>query len=187
MRLTTVVINTNEVGLRMDQVPVVRATESFERFFRREYRAVLGLAIVLTGDVSSAEDLTQDAFLAALRQWNRVARMENPGAWVRQVVANRSVSRFRRVSAEARALLRLGRSIDNGQGLDLEARLDLWREVRRLPRRQAQVIALTYASGVSRNEVAQVLGCSEETVKTHLDRGREALSRRLPPPGGIKP
>ena len=173
-------MNTREVGRQVSQIPVIRASESFERFFRREYRAVLGLAIVLTGDASSGEDVAQDAFLAMLRQWNRVAQMENPGAWVRQVVANRSVSRFRSVSAEARALLRLGRSIDGGRELDIEARLDLWREVRRLPRRQAQAIALTYANGLSRNEVAEVLGCSEETVKTHLDRGRRALSKRLP-------
>jgi RNA polymerase sigma factor (sigma-70 family) len=170
----------------MGEVPVVQARESFEAFFRREYRSVLGLAIVLTGDVSSGEDITQDAFLSTLRQWDRVARMEHPGAWVRQVVANRSVSRFRRLSTETRALLGLGRIINDGQELEVEARLDLWREVRRLPRRQSQVIALTYANGLSRNEVSQVLGCSEETVKTHLDRARRALSKRLEPLGGLK-
>lgn len=175
---------TNEIGLWVDELPVVRAVESFEGFFRREYRPVLGLAIVLTGSSSIAEDLAQDAFLAALRQWDRVAGMENPEAWVRRVVANRSVSRFRRVAAETRAVLRVGRSYDDEQELDVEACLDVWVEVRRLPRRQAQVIALTYANGLSRKEVADVLGCSLETVKTHLYRGRRALSRRLEPLGG---
>ena len=175
---------TNGIGLWVDELPVVRAVESFEGFFRREYRPVLGLAIVLTGSSSIAEDLAQDAFLAALRQWDRVAGMKNPEAWVRQVVAIRSVSRFRRMAAETRAVFRLGRSHDDGQELDVEACLDVWVEVRRLPRRQAQVIALTYANGLSRKEVAEVLGCSQETVKTHLDRGRRALSRRLTPLGG---
>lgn len=169
----------------MDEVPVVRAVEGFDEFFRREYRSVLGLAVVLTGDLAAAQDLAQDAFVAALRQWRRVAHMDNPGAWVRQVVANRSVSRFRRLSAETRALFRLGRSDDDGSVLDLEARMDLWVEVRRLPRRQAQVIALTYANGLSRLEVAEVLACSEETVKTHLKRARSALSTRLEPRGGV--
>jgi hypothetical protein len=50
--------------------------ESFESFFAREYRPVLALAFVLTGDRAAAEDLTQAAFLAAFRSW---ARISSPG------------------------------------------------------------------------------------------------------------
>jgi len=105
--------------------------------------------------------------------------MDNPGAWVRTVVANSSVSWFRRAGAQARALLRLGSTPADCPGLDVEAGLDLWREVRRLPRRQAQAVALVYLDGLSRREVAAVLGCSEETVKTHLSRAKETLAQRL--------
>jgi RNA polymerase sigma-70 factor (ECF subfamily) len=159
--------------------PVVRAAEDFEGFYRREYRPVLGLAIVLSGNRSVAEELTQDAFLVALREWDRVARMENPEAWVRRVVANSAVSWLRRAAAHTRAVLRLGAAYEVRAGLDVEAGLDLWREVRRLPRRQAQTIALVYLDGLARRDVAEVLGCSEETVKTHLDRARATLSERL--------
>lgn len=164
----------------VDDRPSVRVAESFGGFYRREYRPVLGLAIVLSGNRSVAEELTQDAFLVTLREWDRVSRMENPSAWVRRVVANSSVSRWRRAAAHARALLRLGATGGNDPpGLDIEARLDLWREVRRLPRRQAQAIALVYLDGLARRDVAEVLGCSEETVKTHLSRARTTLSERL--------
>ncbi len=161
---------------------MVRASEAFEAFFRREYRQVLGLAVVLCGSRATAEELAQDAFLAALRSWERVGGLDNPGAWVRRVVANRSVSAVRRRAAEARALLRLGRPVAAPE-LDAEASLDVWREVRRLPKRQAQAIALTYLHDLSRREVAEVLGCSEETVKTHLERGRRTLADRLRKPG----
>ena len=166
-------------SIRVDEVPVIRAVDSFEAFYRREYRAVLGLAVVLSGDRSVGEELAQDAFLVTLREWDRVAKMEYPGAWVRRVVVNRSVSRFRRLTAEGKALVRFRSSPVDHEGLGVEVGVDLWREVRRLPRRQAQVIVLTYVDGLARAEIGKILGCSEETVKTHLNRARHTLSKRL--------
>lgn len=163
----------------MEDIPVVRGVESFDAFFRREYRAVLGLAMVLTRNRPVAEELTQEAFLATFRHWERVGRLDNPGAWVRQVVANRSVSTFRRSAAEAKALLRLNSHARRAGATEPDDGVDVWREVRRLPRRQAQVVALTYFADLPRREVAEILGCSEETVKTHLERARRTLAGRL--------
>ena len=55
----------------------------------------------------------------------------------------------------------------------------IWREVRRLPKRQVQVIALRYYDQLSMSEIADVLDCSKETVNTHLRRARQTLDRRL--------
>ena len=51
---------------------VEAASESltFDDFYRREHRHVLGLAFVLTGNQSVAEDTAQDAFTAAFRRWS---------------------------------------------------------------------------------------------------------------------
>jgi DNA-directed RNA polymerase specialized sigma24 family protein len=68
---------------------------------------VVGLAYALSGSRWGAEDLAQDAFLAAHRDWERIGSYEHPGAWVRRVVANLSVSMFRRRATEARALARV--------------------------------------------------------------------------------
>lgn len=152
--------------------------ESFEAFYDREIRSVVGLAYVLSGSGRAAEDLAQDAFLKAYRNWDRISSYDDPGGWVRRVVSNDSVSRFRRLAAETRALLRLrGESYIIPQ-TDPEA-MHLWEEVRRLPVRQAQVIALRYYDQRSNAEAAEILGCSETTVKTHLQRARETLARRL--------
>jgi len=83
------------------------AAPDFGGFYRAQYRPVLALAYVLSGSRSGAEDLAQDAFAAAHRAWERVGCFDDPGAWVRRVVANRSVSLVRRRVAEARALVRL--------------------------------------------------------------------------------
>jgi RNA polymerase sigma-70 factor, ECF subfamily len=57
-----------------------------------------------------------------------------------------------------------------------------WSEVRRLPRRQAQVTALFYALDLPVAAVSDALGCAEGTVKVHLSRARAELGRRLATP-----
>jgi RNA polymerase sigma factor (sigma-70 family) len=160
--------------------------ETFEAFYRRERSAVVALAYALCGNGAVAEELAQDAFIAAMNDWERVGVMEEPGAWIRRVVANRSISRFRRLAAEARALQRSGRRALAQPPVQSES-VELWNEVRRLPRRQAQVIALHYLHDRSRREVAVILECSEETVKTHLERARRSLAKRMPEPDQESP
>lgn len=158
---------------------VERPAETFEDFYRREYPLVVGLAYALSGSRSGAEDLAQEAFFAAHRSWERIAGYEQPGAWVRRVVANLSVSLFRRRVAEAKAMARsaLGERTevrDLGSG-DPE----FWGAVRALPRRQAQVIALFYLDDRPIAEVADILEMSPGTVKRHLHNGRQTLAHRL--------
>lgn len=56
---------------------------------------------------------------------------------------------------------------------------DVWDAVRALPPRQAQSIALFYWDDLSVAQIAGILECGTETVKTHLKRGRAALSQEL--------
>lgn len=167
------------IAVQQPTDPVVRAVEDFDAFYRREYRSVVSLARVLSGRSAAAEELAQEAFTAAYRQWDRIARYEKPEAWVRRVVANRSVSLFRRTSAEARAILRM-----RVQPLlpDLSPETEeVWQAVRSLPRRQAQAIALQYLDDLPQVEIAEILGCSVETVRTHVKRARATLAERLQP------
>ncbi|MDY7104324.1 MAG: sigma-70 family RNA polymerase sigma factor [Actinomycetota bacterium] len=150
---------------------------SFEEFYRREQRRVVGLAYVLCGRRSVAEEIAQDAFLATYRRWSEV---RDPDAWVRRLVANRSVNAIQRRTREARALVRLRGGQSHVEAPELPADDErLWAEVRRLPRRQAQAVALRYADALSIPEIAASLDLSENTVKTHLTRARPTLARRL--------
>ena len=153
-------------------------SETFESFYRREIRSLVGLAYVLSGSRGAADDLAQDALLAAYRHWDRVSRYENPGGWVRRVVANRSVSVARRRLSESRALMRFGGQRVVLAELSPESE-ELWSAVRGLPRRQAQVIALHYWNGLGTAEIAAELELSEGTVKTHLQRARHSLAAVL--------
>src|SRR5215211_8631653 len=151
---------------------------TFDDFYRREYRHVLGLAYVLTGNQWVAEDTAQDAFAAAFRGWRSIVAYDSPGAWVRRVTCNRAASVLRRRVRETKALLRLAGRMQTLIELD-EGDAAFWQAVRRLPPRQAQVVALYYMEDYSVGEIAEVLDCSEGTVKTPLSRARDAVARQL--------
>src|SRR5919197_5813127 len=89
-----------------DQV-IHHLPEPFEQFYERQYHSLVSLGYALIGSWPAAEDLAQEAFLAAHQAWQRISRYEQPGAWVRRVAANRAVSLRRHQLAEARSLLRL--------------------------------------------------------------------------------
>lgn len=155
-----------------------RSQLSFDDFYRQEYRHVLGLAYVLTGNASVAEDATQDAFTAAYRQWAEIGGYDSPAAWVRRVTCRRAASVVRRRVREAKAIARLAYRTPTHIELD-EGDAEFWRAVRGLPSRQAQAVALFYLNDYSVRDIAAVLDCSEGTVKTHLSRARTAVARQL--------
>jgi RNA polymerase sigma factor (sigma-70 family) len=152
--------------------------ESFEEFYRRELPRLLVLARALAGDLA-AEDLAQESMLVAYRQWSRISELASPVGFVRGVCAHKAVSLVRRRLSERRALRRFAvrpvSAVDPMTG----DRDQFWAEVRRLPRRQAQVTALFYALDLPISEVAATLGCAEGTVKAHLSRARSELAIRL--------
>jgi RNA polymerase sigma-70 factor (ECF subfamily) len=154
--------------------------ETFEQFYRRELPALVAFAAALSGS-ACAEDIAQEAMLAAYRRWDVVSGLDVPAAWVRRVCANRSVSTLRRRAVEARVLLRLGARRGDGPVM-AEEHERFWAEVRRLPHRQRQVIALFYIYDLAVAEIATTLGCAEGTVKAHLARGRAALARQFDQP-----
>jgi RNA polymerase sigma-70 factor (ECF subfamily) len=149
--------------------------ESFDSFYQREYRSVLALANVLVGDRSAAEDLTQEAFTSALRSWPEIGQ---PDHWVRAVVSKMAMSWWRRIYAERRAKTRLY-SPDGGIAEMPSDSAAFWGEVRRLPARQSQAIALYYMEDRSTEEIGEILGCDPSTVRIHLSRGRRTLATRL--------
>jgi len=108
-----------------------------------------------------------------------VADLDAPGAWVRRVAANMSVSAFRRGVAEAKALARMAFGYQQVVPELSADDAEFWRAVRSLPRRQAQVIALRYLEDLTLAEIAQILGTSDGTVKKQLHDGRRAVIRRL--------
>jgi RNA polymerase sigma-70 factor (sigma-E family) len=167
--------------MRDGAAEAVRLPGRFEDFYLHEYLTVVALAYALSGSRAGAEDIAQEAFLRAYRDWDRVGSYEHQAAWVRRVAANLATSGLRRRLVEARALARLaGRwePVVDPMPADND---EFWAAVRALPRRQAQAVALYYFQDLSVQQTATVLGCREGTVKAHLAKARQALARQLQP------
>jgi RNA polymerase sigma factor (sigma-70 family) len=154
------------------------AAESFSDFYEAQYRSVLTLAAALVGRWDVAEELVQDSFMALHARWARVSRYDAPDLWLRRVVLNRSRSTLRRRSTELRLLRRLARQRE--RAAEPSSSDDaVWRAVAALPKRQAQVMALMFVDDLSVTEIAALLECDENTVRTHYRRARIALASRL--------
>lgn len=153
---------------------------SFEMFYLNQRRALIDLAYAVSGSRYGAEDLAQEALTEAFRSWEKICRKDNPGTWVRRILLNMASSAYRRRLAEARALARHPSDIETVAFPEVTGEVDrIWREVRRLSRRQSQVIALVFLEGLSQVEIAEILEISKESVQTHLRRARAALAARL--------
>jgi len=149
--------------------------ETFDSFYMREFRPVLALANVLVGDRSAAEDLTQEAFVAAFRSWSRLT---TPDHWIRSVVSRQAMSWWRQFYAARRAMVRSYQPESSILEMPVESEA-FWAEVRRLPSRQAQSVALYYLEDRSTDEIAGILGCDSSTVRIHLSRARRTLATSL--------
>ena len=139
----------------------------FEEFVVARRDALLRTAYLLTGNHHDAEDLVQSALIKVVPKWGRIRN--SPEAYVRQVLARESVSRWRRrrwreVSTE---VMPETPHVDSG---DRFALLD---DLRRLSRQQRAVLVLRYFDDLTEADTAAALGISVGTVKSYT---RDALA-----------
>jgi RNA polymerase sigma-70 factor, ECF subfamily len=157
----------------------------FDRFYQAQYPSVVRLAYSLCGSMQIAEELAQEAFVSAHTRWRHVAGFDRPDLWVRRVVINRSISFRRREAIERKAVARIRPGSDDTSEPVVDDEI-VWRAMRALSPRQAEVLALFYVEDQPLSAVAEILGLGPETVKTHLKRGRAALAAKLDAMGHVR-
>jgi len=157
---------------------VSTVTTDFDQFYRRELPAMIGLARSICGDHQLAEDIAQEAMTKAHRNWSKVRGYDRPGAWLRRVTINLTLSRRRRVVRELSALTRIA---DDRTPVIVDTDPDaaVWEAVRELPPKQRAAIALFYQEDRSTASIAEILGCSVSTGTSHLNHARKRLAQLL--------
>jgi RNA polymerase sigma factor (sigma-70 family) len=133
----------------------------------------VGSLALYTGDRDLAEELAQEALLRAVQRWARLRDLESPSAWAHRVGFNLAKSAFRRRLALRRAndRQRVVVPLEPDVASDLAVRA----AVAALPEAQRQAVILRYFADLSVREVAAIVGCPENTVKTNTRRAIEAL------------
>lgn len=152
----------------------VMRDESFEAAFDHLLARALAAARRILGDTPRAEDVAAEALARTFARWDTVRDLPYREAWVVRVAANLAIDVVRKRQTPVHP----GAVVASTEDASVD-RLAVLSAVRRLPRRQREVIVLAYLSDVAEADVARVLGISNGTVKTHLHRGLSALRKSL--------
>ena len=150
---------------------------SLEALFRHHWPAAYRAAYLVVHDAGAAEDIAQEAFLAAVRNLDRFDRRRPFGPWLHRIVVNRAIdwARMRALRPEAGgdalAGVAAAERADAGEGL-LAA-------IRSLPPDHRAVIVLRYLLGYTPGEIARLLDLPRGTVNSRLRRALDALGEKL--------
>ncbi len=152
----------------------VRCCVTFESFFLKERARLLRLCYLLLLDRSSAEDVAQEVMEEAWKHWAQLEGGTGAEAWITTVAVNRCRNRRRRLQLELRRLPLFAAPHSTPPDLVAEA-LDLRHALRRLSRRQREIVVLHYWAGMTVDECATSMGVSLGSAKQHLSRSKEHL------------
>jgi RNA polymerase sigma factor (sigma-70 family) len=152
-------------------------------------RLIAGVAR-LVRDVGLAEDLAQEALVAALEQWPESGVPDNPGAWLMATARHRAIDRLRRAEVHERKTRELGREFEirgESDDPDLEAEIDdpfdddllrlVFTTCHPVLSTDARVaLTLRLLGGLTTKEIARAYLVSESTVAQRIVRAKRTLS-----------
>jgi len=149
----------------------------FEDFAAARLSALLRYAMLLSGDRHEAHDIVQESLARALVKWDRIARVEEPYAYVRRIVTNEFLSLRRR-----RRIREVPLDPDQDHPAPNPAEPgddELWQLLAELPGQQRAVLVLRYYEGLADREIGEALGCRAGTVRGYASRALATLRIQL--------
>jgi RNA polymerase sigma-70 factor (sigma-E family) len=154
------------------EVEVPLSTDaSFAAFFTETKAPMYRLAYLLTGSAAQAEEAVQESFVRVFERW---ARIDDPGAYLRRAIVNRCTSWHRHRAVVLRTRTRVA---TNESYLDQPD--ELTDALAQLPARRRAVVVLRYYERLDHEEIADSLGISVGTVKSTLHRALAQLKGTL--------
>jgi len=158
------------------------ADDEFRRLIEFYQRMVYSIALRVTGDPSTAEEVAQDVFLELHRSVDQLVGADHIRYWLRRVATHRSIDAIRRNSIRPEAAAEEwedDQSVEDDapiSSIRLQARLD--ELLRALPEPMRVVVVLRYQEEMLPDEIARMLGKSIASVKSHLHHGLKLMRRK---------
>jgi RNA polymerase sigma-70 factor (ECF subfamily) len=150
------------------------SVSDLEALFREHWPRAYRAAYLVVHDAAAAEDIAQEAFLAAVRALDRFDRRRPFGPWLHRIAVNRAIdwsrARTQRAETEAQELP----APDPPQHDD-----ELLRELASLDPDHRAVIVLRYLLEYTPGEIAELLELPRGTVNSRLRRGLDRLKERI--------
>lgn len=153
---------------------------AFEELVRRHGSTVRALLRRMGASPSVADDVGQDAFIAAFEQ---ISDFRGEGAfagWIRKIAARLYLRRMRK---ERRLVELVSDDTEPAPDSGTDGRIDLDGAMKSLSSVEKVCVTLCYGAGVSHAEAAEALNLPLGTVKSHVKRGLDKLRARLDPQG----
>jgi RNA polymerase sigma-70 factor (sigma-E family) len=164
------------------------ADTAITMLYTAHWNRLVRLATLLTRDVSVAEEIVQDAFVAFHRRWDSICDPGAAPAYLRASVVNGSRSALRHRSVEERYRQPSAPAPAGPEELAVRADTDarVLSALHNLPRRQREVLVLRYYGDLSEADIAQTLRLSRGSVKSHAHRGLASLKAALMKAGEVQ-
>ncbi len=153
--------------------------EAFRELMDRYQRRTYWIAHNLLSNYESAQDISQEAFLRVFRNLQRFDLKKNFYTWLYQIVVNLCIDRLRKLSRDRTVDLDgVGGVPDESQGpAEAGERKELRRRVHRtldaLPPKYKAILTLRDIQGFSCEEISEIVGCTNATVRWRLHRARK--------------
>ena len=158
---------------------------AIEELFRAHWPAAHRAAYLVVHDAAAAEDIAQEAFLAALRALDRFDRRRPFGPWLHRIVVNRAIdharSRALRREVDAERMPEAAGAVGGDRAGDAFEDATM-AALAALPPDQRGVIVLRHLLEYTPGEIAEMLGVPRGTVNSRLRRGLDELSRLMEDP-----
>jgi RNA polymerase sigma-70 factor (ECF subfamily) len=152
------------------------SAEDFDALFQLHWTRAYRTAWLVVHDAAAAEDIAQEAFIAALRALDRFDRRRPFGPWLNRIVVNRAIdfARSRRLHAVPTAgVTATAPPAPEGWSEDVV------RALAQLPVDQRAVVVMRHALGYTPGEIARALGLPRGTVNSRLRRALDRLGELL--------
>lgn len=149
----------------------------FREFYNRQVKRVYRLAMVLMGNISDAEDVTQTVFLKAWEKKPDFRDADHEIAWILTTTRNQCKDIHKSFYRRKRA------DLENAPEpqVTLETQMDseIWEALQSLTEKYRMVLYLYYYEGYSVRELSVILGRRESTLQTQLATGRKQIKSLL--------
>jgi len=150
--------------------------DSFAELCRRYYPSLQALAYSVLEDRHLAEDAAQEALAAACRRLNSLRKKEAFGVWLGSICRNIARDILHDRQRQRTLIQDCPASLSKSPELNTSG---LKNAIKKLPAALKEVIYLRYAQDLTYQQIASVLGISEEAVNGRLRRGKQKLARYL--------
>jgi RNA polymerase sigma-70 factor, ECF subfamily len=169
----------DRAGLGLDRE--MAEEKEFEMFIRSYQNMVFSVSARIIGNLTDAEDITQEVFLKAYDRFTELRTSGTVGGWLKTVATNLSINHLNRYRSRWRFFSEQAESVEVAAEVEPESdrREALELAIRKLPDSQRVPLVLFHFEEMSYEEIAAKLQVSLAKVKSDIHRGRETLKRLL--------